>query len=413
MGNSTSVQTREAPPPPTPASSFFNLTTNPPTRQRTRKRASQPHSAFPRQSIFHPDEDEPDDFAESPSVLLGWTRTEQGVVIPQIRSIPIASPLDDTIFNSPRLPWVERRSGSPAPSARSIPRMRQFSIESLRSTTKRELRVVNHSRPATATSLPNRRFSVILADEAEDEDESEYEVEYESRAPSFEWQAKEVINESQQSGVEKQPLKRFNSTNDSGYSSMNPDTGSETDGSVDPWWWEEAAGYTISSSDPQVNKSLILTLSTQAQSATKSPSPPSTIRQHHHRNSSLTPSVFSTSSSSTKTRTCSTKLTTPSEPTPQALQYLYSERQESFHISTLLRNHPIDEWSEWSEKVTNLLMIPEEVDNLERSDTPPQTPRAPIVPAIIQQIETPRSPTRRKSLFNFARVAKMGLSKRK
>src|SRR5205814_7182653 len=123
--------------PQTPASSKF-LTNYPTVRQRIRKSLPPPPNGYPRRSIFADDELEPDDFcATTPhdGVLLGWTRTEQGFIIPQIRSIPLGTPLDDTIFNSPRLPWVERtRSRSPAPSARSIPRMRQFSIESLRST---------------------------------------------------------------------------------------------------------------------------------------------------------------------------------------------------------------------------------------------------------------------------------------
>jgi len=154
MGNtSSSEQSSSSAPPSTPASSFFNLA-NPPTRHR-RKSSTQGQVAYPRRSIFANDEDEPDDFCTSPrdAVLLGWTRTEAGIIIPQIRSFAMPTPLDDTIFNSPRLPWVEagkRRAQSPVPSARSIRMMRQFSIESFPSVVrKRELRVMNASRPTS------------------------------------------------------------------------------------------------------------------------------------------------------------------------------------------------------------------------------------------------------------------------
>src|SRR6266496_230590 len=104
MGNTSSIpSTPSSTPPQTPASSTF-LTNNPRLRQRIRKPLPPPPTAYLRRSIFAADELEPDDFCTSPhdAVLLGWTRTEQGFVIPQIRSLPMATPLDDTIFNTPR-----------------------------------------------------------------------------------------------------------------------------------------------------------------------------------------------------------------------------------------------------------------------------------------------------------------------
>ena len=404
MGNITSSQTDA--PLPTPVSPFFP-TPNPPTRQRTQRRFSQPPNAYARRSIFHPDEDEPDDFDDSPGVLLGWTRTEQGVVIPQIRSIPFASPLDDTIFNSPRLPWVERRSRSPVPSARSIPQMRQFSFDSLRSAVRRELRVVNGSRPTTATSVNGQRMSIILAD---DDDTSEYEVEYISRQNSFEWRDHGRMSGIEENATDNQGLKRYNSTNDSGYSSMNPDTCSESDESVDPWWWEEAAGYTIPVHEPTApRQSLRHTASIYTKPLPKLPV--DSTPQSYYKAPSTSSSVYSSSTTSSKTATPSTKATTPSDPSPQGIQYLFSERQESAFISTVLRNHPTDEWSEWRDNVTNLLMIPEEDDDSQNTLKSP--PRTPVTTPTVQPKEITKSPTRRRSLFNFAKVARIGLSKRK
>jgi hypothetical protein len=323
--------------PQTPASSFFNLTNPQPPRQRIRKPLPPPPVAYQRRSIFQEDEDEPDDFCTNTpheAVLLGWTRTEQGFVIPQIRSIPFATPLDDTIFNSPRLPWVERsRSRSPVPSARSIPRMRQFSIESLRSCARRELRVVNTSRPNSVKSM--ERMSEETDVEGADDNDSD--------AGSFDWQAfPDPIDEFQDYEGEthclSSSLKRGNSTNDSGYSTMAGDTGSCSSVSEDPWWWEEAAGYSTTSLD--LPASSILT-------------------------------------------------------SEDGGQYLHEERQESAYLSNLLRSQPFDEWTEWRTNVTKLLMIPEEEEMQQRPTTPINQKEKP--PA-------PRSPSRRKSLFSFAKV---------
>src|SRR5271163_1949331 len=156
MGNTSS--TPDSPPlsetTSTSTSSLF--TSLPVPAAKLRRQSTHPPlpSAFPqRRSFFPPDEHEPDDLIPITSphenILLGWTRTETGLIIPQIRNIPLITPLDDTIFNSPRLPWVHvgegiggrargTRSRSPVGSVTSIPRMRQFSIESLRSVPRRE-----------------------------------------------------------------------------------------------------------------------------------------------------------------------------------------------------------------------------------------------------------------------------------
>jgi hypothetical protein len=350
MGNTPSTIISQ--PPPTPASSFF-----PPSKQLRRKSIPQPLVTYPRRSIFAHDEDEPDDLTDSPrdGVLVGWTRTEQGFIIPQIRSLPTSTPLDDTIFNSPpRLPWVERtRSRSPVPSARSIPRMRQFSIESFRSVVKRELRVINGSRPATAISM---EYCTSPRDDMQEDRCSD--------ADSFDWQAfpdpaEELRRYGEEAdGMKSVNLKRGNSTNDSGYSTMAPDTGSCSDDSEDPWWWEEAAGYST-------------TYSTTVSPTFEVPDTP----------------IFTQGSAE------------------HAVQYLQEEREESAYISNLLRNNPFDEWSEWRTTVTKLLMIPEEEENIA---TRPVTPVAPS-----KETSSPRSPTRRRSLFNFARKKKSGLNKRK
>jgi hypothetical protein len=282
--------------------------------------------------------------------------------------------------------------------------MRQFSIESLRSTVRRgQLRVVNASRPTTPTSVPGQRMSLVLSED----DESEYEMPFEQMEATLKWESPEV-SQTQENG-EKQPLKRYNSTNDSGYSSMNPDTASDTDESVDPLWWEEAAGYTTSPIEDQTPA----TPSAETFSTTQEDSLFSAIRPHS-RTISLSTSVLSASTSSSKTRVISTKLVETSDPDAETLQYLYSQRQESFQLSTLLRNYPTDEWTEWREKVTNLLMIPEEDGpDLQKPLPPvPHTP-PPSTPIPREQPEQTRSPTRRRSFFNFAKVSKIGISKRK
>ena len=335
--------------PQTPASSFFTNISVPHTKRRIR-RSNPPRNnnspptphAYPRRSIFAPDEHEPDDFTpQQEAVLLGWTRTEHGVVIPQIRSLPLGTPLDfdDTILDaSPQLPWMESRSRSPVPSARSIPRLRQFSVESLRSMRKRELRVVNVSRPPTpATSIES----------AYEDDEEEPPI-CRARQQSFEWDAFAAPNEDvfPDSPADECPgdvsLKRGNSTNDSGYSTLvADDTASCSTASEDPWWWEEAAGYKDTSD--------------------------------------LQDSAFITQ---------------------QSVQYLEHQRKESAYISTLLRSQPFDEWTEWRTNVTQLLMIPEEE---EAESKLPITPRSADKP--LPQV--PKSPSRRRSFFNFAKNVKL------
>jgi hypothetical protein len=358
MGSTSSTPTQ---PPPTPASSFFNLTYPVP---RPRKNTPTNSVVFPRRSIFAPDENEPDDLYTSPhdGVLLGWTRTEQGIIIPQIRSLPIPTPLDDTIFNSPRLtPWVERtRARSPVPSARSIHQMRQFSFESLQSATKRELRVINVSRPSTAKSMEQCLTPAQYADRHDVDGEEDNGSS--SAGESFDWDAfPDPIEELTMYGEEDQTLssvslKRGNSTNDSGYSTMVADTGSYSDISEDPWWWEEAAGY--SENIYGVDEGPLFTTGTAKDAA----------------------------------------------------RYLHKERQESAYISDLLRNQPFDEWAEWRSNVTKLLMIPEEQEN--------QVPR-PVTPVPAERLQknlppTPHSPLRRRSLLNYAKSkTKMVLSKRK
>jgi hypothetical protein len=298
---------------------------------------------------------------------MGWTRTEQGFVIPQIRSLPQSTPLDENIFSlddpilsSPRLPWVERRSRSPAPSARSIPRMRQFSIESFRDM-KRELRVVNDSRPPTATSVDGGRSPLKWSHDSDMEEDYD-----DSDSGSFSWQAI-PDRDGGFEGVrgERQSLKRYNSTNDSGYSTMAyTDAWSCSDDTDEPYWWEEAAGY-------------------------------QTAMQSFE---SIQPTPHTTPTISTIMP-------------PEEVKYLYDERQESAYISKLLRNHPFDEWTEWRTAVTNLLMIPEEEEIQTPPPVPPKTPKTP--PPTATPTETPRSPTRRKSLFNFTISTKNVLNKRK
>jgi hypothetical protein len=137
-------------------------------------------------------------------------------------------------------------------------------------------------------------------------------------------------------------LKRGNSTNDSGYSTLvADDTASCSTASEDPWWWEEAAGYKDTSD--------------------------------------LRDSTFISH---------------------QSVQYLDHQRQESAYISTLLRSQPFDEWTEWRTNVTQLLMIPEEEETDSR---PPITPRSIDKPLP----EVPKSPSRRRSFFDFAKKVKL------
>jgi hypothetical protein len=153
-------------------------------------------------------------------------------------------------------------------------------------------------------------------------------------------------------------LKRGNSTNDSGYSTMVPDTAScdSSDISEDPWWWEEAAGYSTNIFDDQTLY----------------------VREPHD------------------------------DDNEQEIHYLHEQRQESAYLSTLLRSNPFDEWAEWRTNVTKLLMIPEEDESLANQ----QRPVTPV--NTVNPTETTRSPTRRRSLFNFAKVTKnIGLNKRK
>jgi hypothetical protein len=310
MGNTSSALANE--PPATPASSLFALS-------QPRRKSTVPPTAqnlYPRRSIFAEDEDEPDDLCSTPhdAVLLGWTRTEQGIIIPQIRSIPLGRPLDDTIFNSPRLtPWVEKstRSRSPVPSARSIHRIRQFSVESLRSAIKGELRVVNVSRPNTPDSMEECLTPKFELEHHEILEETEDELEMDE-LETTEYYAREEPK------LESVTLKRGNSTNDSGYSTMAADTGSCSDVSEDPWWWEESAGYS--------------------------------------------PNMFEFGDSYTE-----------DDVSISSSYYLHEERQESAYISNLLRSQPFDEWSEWRANVTNLLMIPEEDEIESRPLTPVTT----------------------------------------
>ena len=337
--------------PQTPASFFFNNITVPTTKRRIRRslppREHQQSSPapYPRRSIFAPDEHEPDDFTPHEGVLLGWTRTEHGVIIPQIRSLPLGTPLDfdDTIFNaSPRLPWMEHRSRSPVPSARSIPRLRQISVGSLRSMRRRELRVVNVSRPPTpATSIDSAY-----------EDEEEELLGSKPVRQSFDWDAfparvEEYVLSPGEECAGDVTLKRGNSTNDSGYSTLvADDTASCSTASEDPWWWEEAAGYKDTSSyEP----------------------------------------LFSSR---------------------ESVQYLEHQRQESAYLSSLLRSQPYDEWAEWRTTVTQLLMIPEEEEPAETK--PPNTPASVDKPLP----GVPKSPSRRRSFFNFAKK-KITLEKRR
>lgn len=227
------------------------------------------------------------------------------------------------------------------PSARSIPRLRQFSVESLRSVRKRELRVVNVTRPPTpATSI-----------ESAYEDDEEEHMTYNLGKQSFDWDAfpapiVEVVTPEEECSGDV-TLKRGNSTNDSGYSTMlADDTASCSTASEDPWWWEEAAGYK------------------DAYDLYESP--------------------FASEKS---------------------MQYLQHQRQESAYISNLLRSQPFDEWAEWRTNVTQLLMIPEEDENTET--------KTPITPRSLEKPlpEVPKSPSRRRSLFNFAK--KVAIEKRK
>lgn len=391
MGNTFSTPSR---PPSASASSVFNLS----EPRRPRKGLSATLHAYPRRSIFAPDEDEPDDFTNTPhdGVLVGWTQTEQGFVIPQIRSLPTSIPLDDTIFNSPRpLPWVERekRSRSPVPSARSIPRMRQFSIESMRSI-RRELRVVNDSRPGSAWSLDEGRRELRVVNGSRPASagslcegrgngrwSSIEDREYDSDSDSGSWHERPDVNvedEVEYVQGEKQSLKRNDSAHDSGYSTMAADAMSDSTESIEPYGWEEAAGYIspneakLSCYSPTIKSP---TLNTSFKSPPMSPALSTTMPQ-------------------------------------EVVQYLNDERQESAYISQILKKHPFDEWTEWRTTLTDLLMIPEE-EEPQISSTPVMRPVTPPPPPSIPP--EPRSPSRRKSLFNFAKVisTKNVLNKRK
>ena len=388
MGNTFSTQTQLT---ATPASSLFNYS----EPKRPRRNASRRLSAYPRRSIFPPDENEPDDFTDSrhDGVLVGWTRTEQGFVIPQIRSLPTSIPLDDTIFNSPRpLPWLEqeKRSRSPVPSARSIPRMRQFSVESMRSI-RRELRVVNDSRPGSAMSMEEGKRELHVVNPSRPASAgSVYEGRRHSRWARMEdhgydsdsdsepdsWQERPDVEEQFHYVQEQKSLQRHDSTHDSGYSTMAADALSDSTVSFEPYGWEEAAGYASpSEAEPSYYSPTITTFKPSLHSPPLSP-------------------------------TLSTNM--PQE----VIQYLNDERQESAYISQILKKHPFDEWEEWRTTVTNLLMIPEEEEPQIPSTpiTRPITPPPPPIPS-----ETPRSPSRRKSIFNFAKVIspKNVLNKRK
>ena len=317
-------------------------------------------------------------------------------MIPQIRSLPTSTPLDDTIFNAPRpLPWVERekRARSPVPSARSIPRMRQFSIESLRGI-RRELRVVNDSRPGTPMSWEEERRELRVVNNSRPASAGslcggrrgrqwsklqDCGYDSDSDSDSESGQARPDLQEhSERVEGERQSLKRNDSAHDSGYSTMAADAMSDSTESIEPYGWEDAAGYVSpSEADPSCYSPTI-----------KSPS----------FNVSLKSPPMSPSLSTTMPQ--------------EVIQYLDEERQESAYISQILKKHPFDEWSEWRTTVTNLLMIPEEdeppiqSDIMQRPETPPPLPVS---------TESPRSPSRRKSLFNFAKViqSKTALNKRK
>jgi hypothetical protein len=178
------------------------------------------------------------------------------------------------------------------------------------------------------------------------------ELDHDSDVDSFDWNAFSHPTDGFHSYGEQgqdlsSKLKRGNSTNDSGYSTMAADTGSCSDESEDPWWWEEAAGYSATSYEVP-NKGFI---------------------------------------------------------SEEGSQYLHEERQESAYLSNLLRSQPFDEWTEWRMNLTKLLVIPEEDESQQRPVTPVNT---------IQQQETPRSPGRRRSLFNFAKfTTRIVLNKRK
>ena len=137
---------------------------------------------------------------------------------------------------------------------------------------------------------------------------------------------------------------------------MAADTGSCSDDSEDPWWWEEAAGYSTMGDD-----------------------------------------------------VCTTPIYA-SETSDDAIHYLHGERVESTYLSNLLRANPSDEWAEWRTTVTKMLMIPEEGE--------PQDMSRPVTPVNTIAEDAPsasRSPTRRRSLFNFSSITKKAdfLTKRK
>lgn len=262
------------------------------------------------------------------------------------------------------------RSRSPVGSVTSIPRMRQFSIESLRSVPRRELRVVNTSSPPERSRLVEQEIESDFEEMEEEESRCQSVEDCEKEAGG--WREDGLYSPIQfASGDEEEEegeatgnvdLRRGNSTNDSGYSSYHPDSDTASDDEI-PAGWEEAAGYT-------------------------------TTTTTHKQFSKATISHISL------------------DPSQDAIHYLHSERQESSYISNLLRSHPFDEWSEWRMSVTKLLKIPEEeplTTETTGPHTPPQTPTAQNTTA-----ETQKSPSRRRSLFNFAKLReKTPLLKRK
>lgn len=234
---------------------------------------------------------------------------------------------------------------------------------------RRELHVVNPSRPASAGSVyEGRRHSRW----ARMEDHG-YDSDTESEPDS--WQERPDVEEQFHYVQEQKSLQRHDSTHDSGYSTMAADALSDSTVSFEPFGWEEAAGYASpSEAEPSYYSPTITTFKPSLHSPPLSPALSTNMPQ-------------------------------------EVIQYLNDERQESAYISQILKKHPFDEWEEWRTTVTNLLMIPEEEE--------PQIPSTPITRPVTPPppipSETPRSPSRRKSIFNFAKVIspKNVLNKRK
>jgi hypothetical protein len=272
--------------------------------------------------------------------------------------------------------------------------MRQFSVESMRSI-RRELRVVNDSRPGSAMSMDEGRRELRVVNSSRPASAgSLYEgkrrprwsrmedhgYDSDSDSDSESWLERPDMEEQLECvPEEKQGLKRNDSAHDSGYSTIAADAMSDSTESIEPFGYEEAAGYVSpNEAEPSCYSPTIKspTLKTSITSPPMSPALSSIIPQ-------------------------------------EIVQYFNEERQESAYISQILKKNPFDEWAEWRTTVTDLLMIPEEEES--------QIPSTPITRQVVTPppppipTETPRSPSRRKSLFNFAKVisSKNVLNKRK